>query len=66
MTVPSFPSVLDVFPTLVALAGAALPLNRRFDGLDVSPVLFGWSDVGHKVRHSHLPVTAPPESRNLS
>ncbi|NXE43049.1 ARSG Arylsulfatase, partial [Ptilorrhoa leucosticta] len=42
-------SVLDIFPTLVALAGAALPPHRRFDGLDVSPVLFGWSDVGHKV-----------------
>ncbi|XP_074411414.1 arylsulfatase G isoform X3 [Zonotrichia albicollis] len=46
-------SILDIFPTLVALAGAALPPNRRFDGLDVSPVLFGWSDVGHKVRQSH-------------
>ncbi|XP_027642764.1 arylsulfatase G isoform X3 [Falco peregrinus] len=42
-------STLDIFPTLVALAGAALPPDRRFDGLDVSPVLFGWSDVGHKV-----------------
>ncbi|XP_053939712.1 arylsulfatase G isoform X1 [Cuculus canorus] len=42
-------STLDIFPTLVALAGATLPPNRRFDGLDVSPVLFGWSDVGHKV-----------------
>ncbi|XP_066188477.1 arylsulfatase G [Sylvia atricapilla] len=42
-------SVLDIFPTLVALAGAALPPNRRFDGLDVSPVLFGRSDVGHEV-----------------
>uniref|UniRef100_U3JIG2 Arylsulfatase G n=1 Tax=Ficedula albicollis TaxID=59894 RepID=U3JIG2_FICAL len=42
-------STLDIFPTLLALAGAALPPNRRFDGLDVSPVLFGWSDVGHKV-----------------
>ncbi|XP_068007251.1 arylsulfatase G isoform X1 [Melanerpes formicivorus] len=42
-------STLDIFPTLVALAGASLPPNRRFDGLDVSPVLFGWSDAGHKV-----------------
>ncbi|XP_056361611.1 arylsulfatase G isoform X1 [Oenanthe melanoleuca] len=42
-------STLDIFPTLLALAGAALPPHRRFDGLDVSPVLFGWSDVGHKV-----------------
>lgn len=49
----SFRSALDIFPTLVALAGAALPPDRRFDGLDVSPVLFGWSDVGHKVRQRH-------------
>ncbi|KFW66837.1 Arylsulfatase G, partial [Pygoscelis adeliae] len=49
MKATSFPSTLDIFPTLVALAGVALPPNRRFDGLDVSPVLFGWSDVGHKV-----------------
>ncbi|GAB0197636.1 arylsulfatase G [Grus japonensis] len=42
-------STLDIFPTLAALAGVMLPPNRRFDGLDVSPVLFGWSDVGHKV-----------------
>uniref|UniRef100_A0A8C3BFD4 Arylsulfatase G n=1 Tax=Cairina moschata TaxID=8855 RepID=A0A8C3BFD4_CAIMO len=42
-------STLDIFPTLVALAGAPLPPNRRFDGLDVSPVLFGQSDVGHEV-----------------
>lgn len=42
-------STLDVFPTLVALAGATLPPDRRFDGMDVSPVLFGLSDVGHKV-----------------
>ncbi|XP_010187553.1 PREDICTED: arylsulfatase G [Mesitornis unicolor] len=48
-TSPALLSTLDIFPTLVALAGAALPPNRRFDGLDVSPVLFGWSDVGHKV-----------------
>ncbi|XP_071620405.1 arylsulfatase G isoform X2 [Heliangelus exortis] len=48
-TSPALLSTLDIFPTLVALAGAVLPPNRRFDGLDVSPVLFGWSDVGHKV-----------------
>ncbi|NXA35868.1 ARSG Arylsulfatase, partial [Eudromia elegans] len=41
-------STMDIFPTLVALAGAELPPNRRFDGLDVSAVLFGRSDKGHK------------------
>ncbi|KAM8773995.1 arylsulfatase G isoform 3-T3 [Rhynchonycteris naso] len=42
-------SVLDIFPTVVALAGASLPHSRRFDGLDVSEVLFGGSQTGHKV-----------------
>ena len=71
MKATSFPSTLDIFPTLVALAGAALPPNRRFDGLDVSPVLFGWSDVGHKVRQSHPPggiplLTAGPTASELN
>ncbi|XP_036079676.1 arylsulfatase G isoform X2 [Rousettus aegyptiacus] len=42
-------SVLDVFPTVVALAGASLPRGRRFDGLDASEVLFGGSQTGHEV-----------------
>ncbi|XP_036052867.1 arylsulfatase G isoform X3 [Onychomys torridus] len=41
-------SVLDVFPTAIALAGASLPPNRNFDGLDASEVLFGRSQVGHR------------------
>ncbi|XP_078294364.1 arylsulfatase G isoform X4 [Panthera onca] len=42
-------SVLDIFPTVVALAGASLPQDRHFDGLDASSVLFGWSQTGHRV-----------------
>ncbi|XP_077019778.1 arylsulfatase G isoform X3 [Tamandua tetradactyla] len=42
-------SVLDIFPTVVALAQANLPLRRHFDGLDVSEVLFGGSQTGHRV-----------------
>ncbi|XP_036755714.1 arylsulfatase G isoform X4 [Manis pentadactyla] len=42
-------SVLDIFPTVVALAGAGLPRGRHFDGLDVSEVLFGRSQTGHRV-----------------
>ncbi|XP_023569914.1 arylsulfatase G isoform X2 [Octodon degus] len=42
-------SVLDVFPTVVALAGASLPQARHFDGLDVSSVLLGKSQKGHRV-----------------
>lgn len=42
-------SVLDIFPTVVALAGASLPQDRHFDGLDASKVLFGRSQMGHGV-----------------
>ncbi|XP_066242769.1 arylsulfatase G isoform X10 [Saccopteryx leptura] len=42
-------SMLDIFPTVVALAGATLPRGRRFDGLDASEVLFGRSQTGHRV-----------------
>uniref|UniRef100_A0A8C5LCI4 Arylsulfatase G n=1 Tax=Jaculus jaculus TaxID=51337 RepID=A0A8C5LCI4_JACJA len=42
-------SVLDIFPTVVALAGASLPPGRRFDGLDASEVLLGRSQAGHRV-----------------
>lgn len=42
-------SVLDIFPTVVALAGASLPRGRRFDGMDASEVLFGGSQTGHRV-----------------
>ncbi|PNJ50920.1 ARSG isoform 5 [Pongo abelii] len=42
-------SVLDIFPTVVALAQASLPQGRRFDGVDVSEVVFGRSQPGHRV-----------------
>ncbi|KAM4822089.1 arylsulfatase G isoform X4 [Urocitellus parryii] len=42
-------SVLDIFPTVVALAQATLPQDRRFDGLDASEVLLGRSKTGHRV-----------------
>ncbi|XP_004693415.1 PREDICTED: arylsulfatase G isoform X3 [Condylura cristata] len=42
-------SVLDIFPTVLALAGAALPPGRSFDGLDASAVLLGKSQTGHQV-----------------
>ncbi|KAM9748767.1 arylsulfatase G isoform 4-T8 [Dama dama] len=41
-------SVLDIFPTVLALAGAPLPGGRRFDGLDVSQELFGRAQTGHR------------------
>ncbi|XP_062976112.1 arylsulfatase G [Elgaria multicarinata webbii] len=48
VTSPMMLSTLDIFPTLVSLANASLPPNRRFDGMDVSEVLFRQSDKGHK------------------
>lgn len=33
-------SHLDLLPTVLALAGVALPPDRAFDGLDLGPVLF--------------------------
>uniref|UniRef100_A0A8D2CTI2 Arylsulfatase G n=1 Tax=Sciurus vulgaris TaxID=55149 RepID=A0A8D2CTI2_SCIVU len=42
-------SVLDIFPTVVALAQASLPQDRHFDGLDASEVLLGRSQMGHEV-----------------
>lgn len=44
-----FCSTLDIFPTVVSLANASLPPHRRFDGMDISEVLFGHSDKGHEV-----------------
>ncbi|XP_063098019.1 arylsulfatase G isoform X3 [Cavia porcellus] len=41
-------SILDIFPTVVALAGASLPQDRHFDGLDVSSVLLDRSQKGHR------------------
>ncbi|KAK2111952.1 hypothetical protein P7K49_011698 [Saguinus oedipus] len=45
-------SVLDIFPTVVALAQASLPQGRHFDGVDVSEVLFGQSQPGHRTEPS--------------
>ena len=38
-------STLDLFPTVAALAGAALPADRPIDGLDIRPLLFGTGPV---------------------
>ncbi|XP_075418254.1 arylsulfatase G [Tenrec ecaudatus] len=42
-------SVLDIFPTVVALARARLPPDRHLDGLDASEVLFSRRQSGHRV-----------------
>ena len=38
-------STLDLFPTLVSLAGVDAPFDRIIDGSDLSPVLFGTGNV---------------------
>ncbi|XP_042696923.2 arylsulfatase G isoform X3 [Chrysemys picta bellii] len=48
MTSAALLSTTDIFPTLVSLAKASLPPNRRFDGSDMSEILFGQSHQGHK------------------
>lgn len=34
-------STLDIYPTMARLAGVPLPSDRVYDGVDLSPVLFG-------------------------
>jgi arylsulfatase A len=38
----------DLFPTVLSLAGVPLATDRIFDGIDISPVLFGTSDTAHE------------------
>ncbi|XP_051889201.1 arylsulfatase G isoform X5 [Pristis pectinata] len=47
-TSSSLLSTLDIFSTLIPLAGASLPPNRRYDGLDITKVLLGQSHGSHK------------------
>ena len=50
---------MDLFPTFVSLAGAKMPPNRMFDGIDQSEVLFGdgTSFKGHDVLFHHSTLT---------
>ena len=41
-------SAMDVFPTIARLAGAPLPTDRHFDGVDLSPVLLHGADTAHE------------------
>ena len=38
-------TIMDLYPTLTALAGAELPAGVEFDGADVSPILFGQQEA---------------------
>uniref|UniRef100_A0A671P9M5 Arylsulfatase G n=1 Tax=Sinocyclocheilus anshuiensis TaxID=1608454 RepID=A0A671P9M5_9TELE len=41
-------SGLDIFPTILSLAGVKPPTDRRYDGTDITDILLNDSDTGHK------------------
>ncbi|TSK14695.1 Arylsulfatase G [Bagarius yarrelli] len=43
-------SGMDIFPTILSLAGVDPPQDRHYDGIDITPVLLHGSDTGHKAR----------------
>lgn len=43
-------SGLDIFPTVLSLAGVKPPSDRRYDGIDITDVLLNDSESGHKVK----------------
>lgn len=57
-------STLDIWPTVAALVQAPLPSDRRYDGVDLSPVLF---DGAEKVRDVlFMPDTSGATHGNLT
>ncbi|XP_054610980.1 arylsulfatase G-like isoform X2 [Dunckerocampus dactyliophorus] len=42
-------SGMDIFPTLLSLAGVMPPSDRRYDGIDATGVLLHGEQTGHKV-----------------
>lgn len=52
---------MDIFPTLLSLAGVTPPSDRRYDGMDVTSVLLGGEQTGHKV--AGLTVSKSPQCR---
>jgi arylsulfatase A-like enzyme len=43
-------SSMDIYPTIASLAGAKLPSERKIDGIDISPILWGetMEDLGNR------------------
>ncbi|KAI5623231.1 arylsulfatase G precursor, partial [Silurus asotus] len=41
-------SGMDIFSTILSLAGVDPPFDRRYDGIDVTHILLHGSDTGHK------------------
>lgn len=43
---------IDFLPTFVKLAGGAAPADRKIDGKDIAPLLFGWTkESPHEARY---------------
>lgn len=41
-------SGMDIFPTILSLAGVDPPSDRHYDGIDITPILLHGSDTGHR------------------
>ncbi|XP_041829529.1 arylsulfatase G isoform X2 [Melanotaenia boesemani] len=41
-------SGMDIFPTLLSLAGVTLPSDRRYDGIDATNILLNHKHTGHE------------------
>ncbi|XP_077868784.1 arylsulfatase G-like, partial [Saccoglossus kowalevskii] len=38
-------SVMDIYPTMAAIAGVVMPTNREYDGVDISDILFNSKEM---------------------
>ena len=41
---------MDIFPTLLSLAGVTPPSDRRYDGIDATAILLDHEQTGHEVQ----------------
>jgi arylsulfatase A-like enzyme len=55
----------DLYPTLIALAGASVPAGRATDGVDLSPVLRGAARVPERAFLFHQPHAWGPEGPGI-
>ena len=51
-SIPQLAATVDIFPTVMKLAGAELP-NVTLDGVDMSPILFSNQEVRNQLRSNH-------------
>jgi arylsulfatase A-like enzyme len=48
-------SSLDILPTLAKLAGVKLPVDRHFDGMDMTSIITGTAQNIRQVHYSGIP-----------